>query len=138
MSTDELLDAVAVLQGVVDDEKEHLGGGLHLRLCTATQKVYQYAKALKRQETGGGASDDDEEGEEGDDAEEVRMVYTPGGPYYECPDGSSVRVWNNPHMLAQLAAGGVYNWRERRRARAGADRGRHGGQRAGGAVGVEL
>ena len=69
MSTDELLDAVAELQGVVDDEKEHLGGGLHLRLCTATQKVYDYAKALKRKETGGGASDEDEE-EEGEEEEE--------------------------------------------------------------------
>lgn len=67
MSTDELLDAVAELQGIVDDEKEHLGGGLHLRLCTATQKVYHYAKAFKRKETGGGASDDEEE--EGDESE---------------------------------------------------------------------
>ena len=64
MSTDELLEAVAELQGVVDEEKEHLGGGLHLRLCTATMKVYDYAKALKRKETGGGASDEDEEEEE--------------------------------------------------------------------------
>jgi len=69
MSTDELLDAVAELQGVVDEEKEHLGGGLHLRLCAATQKVYDYAKALKRKETGGGASDEDEEEEEGENEE---------------------------------------------------------------------
>ena len=69
MSTDELLDAAAELQGIVDEEKEHLGGGLHLRLCAATQKVYDYAKALKRKETGGGASDEDEE-EEGEESDE--------------------------------------------------------------------
>ena len=122
MSTDELLEAVASLQGTIDDEKAHLSDGLHLRLCNATQKVYDYAKALKRKETGGGASDEEEEEEE----EEVRMVYTPGGPYYECSDGSYVRVWNNPHMLAQLAAGGVYNWR-RGRGGGGAREGAHRG-----------
>ena len=80
MSTDELLEAVADLQGVVDEEKEHLGGGMHLRLCAATQKVYEYAKALKRKETGGGASDEDEEegdeeeGDEGSESDEEQSV----------------------------------------------------------------
>jgi hypothetical protein len=68
MSTDELLEAVAELQGVVDEERENLCGGLHLRLCAATMKVYEFAKALKRKETGG--DDSDREGEEEDDEEE--------------------------------------------------------------------
>ena len=76
MSTDELLDAVAELQGVVDEEKEHLGGGLHLRLCAATQKVYDYAKALKRKETGGGASDEEEEEEEEESDEDPERERT--------------------------------------------------------------
>ena len=89
--------------------------------CDAMQKVYNRAHALKKAEHD---NSDESDEDEGGDAEEVRMVYTPGGPYYECSDGSHVRVWNNPHMLAQLAAGGAYNWRrerERRRAREGAN-----------------
>ena len=82
MSTDELLDAVASLQGVVDEEKELLGGGLHLRLCAATMKVYEYAKAIKRKETGGDGSeeedDDDDEaeldGEENEESDEEQSV----------------------------------------------------------------
>lgn len=130
---DAVMLAVQELQSILDEAKENVDGGLHLRLCNATQAVYTAAEALN-----GGGDGSDEEEEEGDDAEEVRMVYTPGGPYYECPDGSHVRVWNNPHMMAQLAAGGANNWRERRGVREGAHRGRHGAQRAGGAVGVEL
>jgi hypothetical protein len=135
MSVEEVLDAVRVVQGLIEDEKEHLQNGLYLRLCDAMQKVYNRAHALKKAEND---NSDESDEDEGGDAEEVRMVSTPGGPYYMCSDGSYVRVWNNPHMLAQLAAGGARNWRERRGAREGAHRGRHGGQRAGGAVGVEL
>ena len=133
---DAVLLAVQELQAILDEAKETVGGGLHLRLCNAAQAVYSAAEKLKE---GGDELDDDEDGD--DDAEEVRVVYTPGGPYYECSDGSHVRVWNNPHMLAQLAAGGAYNWRrerEQRRAREGAHRGRHGAQRAVGAVGVSV
>lgn len=111
---DAVLLAVQELQAILDEAKETVDGGLHLRLCNAAQVVYSAAEKLKE---GGDELDDD-------DAEEVRMVYTPGGPYYECSDGSHVRVWNNPHMLAQLAAGGAYNWRrerEQRRAREGAN-----------------
>ena len=65
--------------------------------------VQPLTHALKKAENGN--SDESDEDEDGD-AEEVRMVSTPRGPYYMCSDGSYVRVWNNPHMLAQLAAGG--------------------------------
>ena len=58
---DELLEAVASLQEIVDDEKTHLTGDLHLRLCAATKKVYDYAKAFKK------AQNDEPHSEEDDD-----------------------------------------------------------------------
>ena len=58
---DELLEAVASLQEIVDDEKAHLKGDLHLRLCAATKKVYDYAKAFKK------AQNDEPPSEEDDD-----------------------------------------------------------------------
>ena len=136
MSVDQVLDELKGLQDLIEDEKEHLQNGLYVRLCEAMQKVYNHVHKLKS----GGESDEDGDEDGDDDGEEVRMVYTPGGPYYVCSDGSHVRVWNNPHMLAQLAAGGAHNWRREREQRGaqGADRGRHGRQRALGAVGVAV
>ena len=58
---DELLEAVASLQEIIDDEKTHLKGDLHLRLCAATKKVYDYAKAFKK------AQNDEPPSEEDDD-----------------------------------------------------------------------
>ena len=60
---DELLEAVAALQEIVDDEKAHLEGGLHLRLCAATKKVYDYAKGLKKKYSDEPPSDDDDDNE---------------------------------------------------------------------------
>ena len=116
MSIEDVLDAVKGVQDLIEDEKEHLQNGLYVRLCDAMQKVYNHARAI---EPGGDESESDEDDD--DDAEEVRMVYTPCGPYYMFSDGGIVRVWNNPNMMAQLAAGGVRNWRrERERERRGA------------------
>ena len=77
MSTDELLEAVASLQSIIDDEKVNLSDGLHLRLCNATQRVYDYAKALKRKESGADASESEDaevedEGEESEEEERER------------------------------------------------------------------
>ena len=60
MSIDRILNAIKGLQDLVEDEKENLNNGEYLRLCNATQRVYNCANAIK---TGGVPSeaDDDEE-----------------------------------------------------------------------------
>lgn len=68
MSVEEVLDAIRVVQDLIEDEKEHLQNGLYVRLCDAMQKVYNRAHALKKTENGSGEEEEEEEGEE------VRMV----------------------------------------------------------------
>lgn len=53
-----VLAAVKELQEIVDDSKENIEGGLHLRLCNATQVVHDKAEALKRENN----SDNEDEG----------------------------------------------------------------------------
>ena len=57
-----VLDAIKELQSILDDAKESIDGGVHLRLCTATLKAYERAEALSA--AGEGRSDNEEEGEE--------------------------------------------------------------------------
>jgi len=57
-----VLDAIKELQSILDDAKESIDGGLHLRLCTATMTAYERAEALSA--AGEGRSDNEEEGEE--------------------------------------------------------------------------
>ena len=57
---DAVVDAVKALQAILDDAKENVGGGLHLRLCNAAQVVFDTAEALKE-------GNDDEEEEESDE-----------------------------------------------------------------------
>ena len=59
---DTVLHAVKALQAILDDAKENVHGGLHLRLCNAAQVVYDAAEALKEKEEG----PNDEEEEESD------------------------------------------------------------------------
>ena len=61
---DAVVDAVKALQAILDDAKENVDGGLHLRLCNAAQVVFDSAEALKE-----GNDDEEEEEEDEDDME---------------------------------------------------------------------
>jgi len=68
-----VLDAIKELQSILDDAKESIDGGVHLRLCTATLTAYERAEALSA--AGEGRSDndnddDDQEEEEGEESDE--------------------------------------------------------------------
>ena len=63
---DTVLHAIKALQAILDDAKESVHGGLHLRLCNAAKAVYDAAEALKEEED---SSDDDDEEEEEEDPE---------------------------------------------------------------------
>ena len=73
MSIDRILDAIKGVQDLVEDGKEHLNNGEYLRLCNATQRVYNCANAIKMGETPNEDENDDSEvseEEEDDDQEE--------------------------------------------------------------------
>ena len=59
---DSVLDGIKEIQSILDEAKESIDGGLHLRLCTATLAAYERAEAMKA--AGEGQSDNDEEEEE--------------------------------------------------------------------------
>ena len=69
-----VLDAIKELQSILDDAKESIDGGVHLRLCTATMTAYERAEALKAAQEGQSVSEDEEEEqeqeEEGEEEEE--------------------------------------------------------------------
>ena len=67
MSIDRILDAIKGVQEQVEDEKEHLNNGEYLRLCNATQRVYNCANAIK---TGEPANEEEEDNAEASEAEE--------------------------------------------------------------------
>jgi len=90
---DELLEAVASLQEIVDDEKAHLGGGLHLRLCAATKKVYDYAKALKKAQNDEPPSEDEEEVEVESDEESDEEPRERTEDDMECNELSEMWEW---------------------------------------------
>jgi hypothetical protein len=56
---DAVLLAAQELLSILDDAKENVDGGLHLRLCNAAQVVYSKAEALKAEHQG-----DDNDGDE--------------------------------------------------------------------------
>jgi len=62
-----VLDGIKEIQSILDDSKESIEGGLHLRLCNATLAAYERAEAVKAVEEG--QSDEDSEGE-GEPADE--------------------------------------------------------------------
>ena len=63
---DAVVDAVKALQAILDDAKENVDGGLHLRLCNAAQVVFDTAEALKE------GNDDEESDEESEPEPEER------------------------------------------------------------------
>lgn len=72
MSIDRILDAIKGVQDLVEDEKEHLNNGEYLRLCNATQRVYNCANAIKTGEPANEEEEDEdpEVSEEEDQGEE--------------------------------------------------------------------
>ena len=72
---DAVLLAAQELLSILDDAKENVDGGLHLRLCNAAQMVYSKAEALRAEHQGDDGNDDelaqefDEESEEESDEE---------------------------------------------------------------------
>lgn len=72
---DAVLLAAQELLSILDDAKENVDGGLHLRLCNAAQMVYSKAEALRAEHQGDDGDDDelaqesDEESEEESDEE---------------------------------------------------------------------
>ena len=63
---DAVLDGIKEIQSILDDSKESIEGGLHLRLCNATLAAYERAEAVKAVEED---QSDDEEDDEVDDEE---------------------------------------------------------------------
>lgn len=68
-----VLDAIKEVQSILDDVKESIDGGLHLRLCNATLAAYERAEALQAGGEGrrGDDDDDDQEEEEGEESDEA-------------------------------------------------------------------
>lgn len=66
---DSVLDGIKEIQSILDDAKESIEGGLHLRLCNATLAAYERAEAVKGAEEGQSDNEEDEE-EEGESEEE--------------------------------------------------------------------
>ena len=67
MSIDRILDAIKGVQDLVEDEKEHLNNGEYLRLCNATQRVYNCANAIK---TGEPANEEEDNNDDAQASEE--------------------------------------------------------------------
>ena len=67
---DSVLGGIKEIQSILDDAKESIEGGLHLRLCNATLAAYEFAEAVKAAEEG--QSDNEEEEEEESDEEPER------------------------------------------------------------------
>tara|TARA_Y100000768_G_scaffold215913_1_gene162736 strand:+ start:553 stop:1332 length:780 start_codon:yes stop_codon:yes gene_type:complete len=62
---DSVLGGIKEIQSILDDAKESIEGGLHLRLCNATLAAYEFAEAVKAAEDhSGGGDDDDGDGDE--------------------------------------------------------------------------
>ena len=61
MSIDRILNAIKEMQNLVEDEKENLNNGEYLRLCNATQRVYNCANAIKTGEPANEEEEDDDD-----------------------------------------------------------------------------
>ncbi len=57
---DSVLDGIKEIQSILDDAKESIEGGLHLRLCNATLAAYERAEAVKAAEEGQSDTEDEE------------------------------------------------------------------------------
>tara|TARA_B100001057_G_scaffold461653_1_gene513868 strand:- start:953 stop:1669 length:717 start_codon:yes stop_codon:yes gene_type:complete len=64
---DSVLGGIREIQSILDDAKESIEGGLHLRLCNATLAAYEFAEAVKAAEEG--QSDDDGDDDDGEESE---------------------------------------------------------------------
>ena len=61
------MGGIREIQSILDDAKESIEGGLHLRLCNATLAAYEFAEAVKAAEDhSGGGDDDDGDDDDGD------------------------------------------------------------------------
>ena len=58
---DSVLEGIKEIQSILDDAKESIEGGLHLRLCTATLAAYERAEAVKGAEEGQSGAEEEEE-----------------------------------------------------------------------------
>ena len=72
-----VLEGIKDIQSILDDAKESIDGGVHLRLCNATLTAYQRAEALSgvkddRGSVPSGDEDEEEEEEEESDEESER------------------------------------------------------------------
>lgn len=67
---DAVLLAAQELLSILDDAKENVDGGLHLRLCNAAQVVYSKAEALRAEHQGDDDDNDDELAQESDEESE--------------------------------------------------------------------
>lgn len=67
-----VLEGIKDIQSILDDAKESIDGGVHLRLCNATLTAYQRAEALSgvKDDRGSVPSGDEEDYEEESDEEE--------------------------------------------------------------------
>ena len=66
---DSVLEGIKDIQSILDDAKESIEGGVHLRLCNATLAAYQRAEALSGVKDDRGSDDDDEEEDEEEESE---------------------------------------------------------------------
>ena len=74
---DAILNAIADIESILDNEKGEMAGGVHLKLCNAVLKAFKEAEGFKKAHFGGdendnsdGDDDDDyDDGEEGDGEE---------------------------------------------------------------------
>ena len=64
---DVVLEATRELEAIIEEGKEKIEGGVHLKLCDAIVKLYKSAKALQ---AGGDGSDSEYDGEYGEEDEE--------------------------------------------------------------------
>tara|TARA_Y100000739_G_scaffold106767_1_gene91774 strand:- start:98 stop:829 length:732 start_codon:yes stop_codon:yes gene_type:complete len=70
---DSVLEGIKDIQSILDDAKESIEGGVHLRLCNATLAAYQRAEALsgvKNDDRGSVPSEDEDDDEEEESDEE--------------------------------------------------------------------
>jgi hypothetical protein len=62
-----VLDGIKEIQSILDDSKESIEGGLHLRLCNATLAAYSAAEAVKAVDEGQSDYEVEDEEEESDE-----------------------------------------------------------------------
>ena len=70
------MGGIKEIQSILDDAKESIGGGLHLRLCNATLAAYELAEAAKAAKDDSRGSDDDDDGDGHDDDDDG--IVSPG------------------------------------------------------------